>query len=461
MDMNFLDLCREVISFDCSPPSGTRALGDFLAGVCKDMGFAVDTQEEILHGVPQTNLIVRPPQQKLPIQDELLLLTHLDTSDPGISSAWTKTQQNPFQMSIYRDELYGLGVANTKLDFLCKLFAVKEFLTEEFKKNIAIVGTYGEQLGMDGAVKLLRRKKIQPKYALVGGATQLKICSSGVGLVVVEIEIPFSAEEKNYQKQHDMSESSSTRSKIFHGQAAHSSRPQDGDNAIIKMLNYLADLPDNVVIMDIDGGISYNSVPATAILEIDVVGALSNTVNSKLKSLLQTLQNLEGKLEKIKDPAFTPPHSTLNLGQIRKTEGSIHLLGSCRILPYIQEVTYQSWMSELEEACQDLGAKFEYKTYKHPFHLNSMETQSPQKTNRDFLSTALKVHKKTLQTDLPEGTTSLCTEASVLSRFGIECLVFGAGESKKNIHAPNEKISIKDLEKAIDFYKQFIREWCL
>src|SRR4051812_41295554 len=55
----------------------------------------------------------------------LLLNTHLDTVSPGLSENWTETDKDPFGAVIKNGKIYGLGSADVKLDFLCKLVAIE------------------------------------------------------------------------------------------------------------------------------------------------------------------------------------------------------------------------------------------------------------------------------------------------------------------------------------------------
>ena len=57
----------------------------------------------------------------------LLLVTHLDTVDPGPLELWTETGGNPFALTQKGDRLFGLGSADTKLDALCKVFAARAY----------------------------------------------------------------------------------------------------------------------------------------------------------------------------------------------------------------------------------------------------------------------------------------------------------------------------------------------
>ena len=56
---------------------------------------------------------------------------------------------------------------------------------------------------------------------------------------------------------------------------------------------------------------------------------------------------------------------------------------------------------------------------------------------------------------------SVCTEANIFSRFGIESLVLGPGKGIGNSYAPNEKVSIKELHQATEFYKKMIESNCV
>ncbi|MEO0335843.1 MAG: M20/M25/M40 family metallo-hydrolase, partial [Pseudomonadota bacterium] len=311
--MKFLDCCRKVIGLESTPSHGNREVSEFLGSVARDFGFHVEFQQENLNGLEQINLLIRP-SESLP-EDELLLQTHLDTVEPGNFGKWTKTQSNPFNATIYGDELYGLGVADTKLDFVCKLFAAKTFLSKGLKRPFVLVGTFGAQSGMAGAVKLIRRKQVNCKMALVGEPTNMGLVHAGQGLAVVEISIPFSQEEMDYRKEHDLMESSSTQSKMFAGKAAHSSRPQLGENAIVKMLDYLTQSPSGLAIMDLDGGVNFNSVPDTAVLEIDLVAGFREPIVPKISEVLKRAKEVESQFKAFSSEPLEAP--TMNIGICR------------------------------------------------------------------------------------------------------------------------------------------------
>src|SRR5690606_19347226 len=124
----------------------------------------------------------------------------------------------------------------------------------------------------------------------------------------------FSDEERDYRLQHDLLESSSTQSKMFSGKAAHSARPQLGENAIVKMLDYLTQLPQGIAVMDLDGGISYNSVPSSAVLEIDLVATFKDPVVPKLFHVLNAAREVENKFKKFHAEESDNSRPTMNIG---------------------------------------------------------------------------------------------------------------------------------------------------
>ncbi len=447
--MSFVEKCRQMIALDSTPGRGNKEVAHYFAELCMEAGLHVDFQREYLDGLEQCNVIARPSKD-VP-KEELLLQTHLDTVDPGHFSLWTRTQSNPFNASIYNDLMYGLGVAESKLDALCKLEAVRDLKGQTLRRPFVLVGTYGAHRGMAGAIKLVRKKKIHPRWALVGSPTGMRLIIAAQGLAVIEGFIPFSEEEKEYRRRHDLEESSSSQSRMFAGKAAHSSAPDKGENAIMKMLAYLEQLPSGIAVMDLDGGISHDSVPSSAVLEIDLTGGFKDPIVPKLSNIYRALLRVHELLGEFKDDRFDPPHPTMNLGTIRTNEDGVTLSGSCRFPPTVTDQTYEQWMNVLHVACRENGATFRVRDYRKGFEVSADNEMV--RAVRETLG-QLNLH--------PEPVAFAgASEASVFSRWGAECVVWGAGQSVGNSHAPNESIKMKDLDLAINFYRQFLKRFCL
>ena len=447
--MSFLDDCRRLVGLDSTPSQGNLLAAEFVGRLCEEAGFRVEYQRESLDGLEQCNVIARP-QKEMP-ERELLLQTHLDTVHAGHFSQWTQTQSNPFNASIYNDLIFGLGTADVKLDFLCKIEAAKEFVGRPMRMPFVLVATFGAQTGMNGAIRLMRRKKLKAAFAVVGEPTRLRLVNGGTGLALVEISIPFSEEERLYRRNHDLNESTSSQSRMFGGRAAHSSDPMGGENAIMKMMEYLAHLPDGIAVMDLHGGVDFNTVPSNAVLEIDSVAGFRDPILPKISTIYTSLMELNKDLRASPAEGFQPPHPTMNLGTIRTVESEVRISGSCRLPPTVTDATYEGWMAKLGNAVQAVGATFRVRDYRSGF-------TTPEASA--FACGAQEILRKMGLDDslmkLP-----VATEANVFSRLGVECLVWGPGQSVGNSHAPNENIKVSDLKMATEFYKNVIERFCL
>ncbi|MNJ93510.1 Acetylornithine deacetylase [compost metagenome] len=448
--MDFIEACRQFIAIDSTPASGNRELAKWAAAFCRQRGLYVEEQEEFIGDLAQTNVIARPTEERP--SAEFLFQTHLDTVDPGHFSLWEKTGCNPFDAHIIDGNIHGLGAADVKLDFLCKLEAIASFgKNRAWRLPPVLVGTYGEESGMQGALKLIRKNKVAAKMALIGEPSDLQLISAAKGFANVEIRIPFSEQEMNYRREHNLRESTTTQSKLFTGKAAHSSTPHLGESAIIKMLEYLMMLPDSVNVMEIDGGNSFNTVPSHAFLEIDLVSSVSEPISKKMASIYRAVKALELVFLDHKDNEFYPSTPTLNIGLIRTNEDDIQISGTCRIPPVITHEIYESWMDGLRQVCEDNGAIFRVNDYKKPFRTER---------NSILVKGCLDELRALGLNDQPI-TQASTNEASIFSRIGVDCVCFGPGKREGNLHTPDEHVSLKDLEAAVSFYKKVIERFCL
>lgn len=446
--MDFVETCRRFIAVDSSSAQGTQQIAEVAAALCRERGLDVDVQSDFHNGLAQANLIARPSGVARS-GVEFMLQTHLDTIDPGPFQMWARNGQNPFDAVIVDGRLHGLGAADAKLDFLCKLEALASFgPLKEWTLPPVLVGTYGEEAGMAGALRLIRKNQIAAKMALIGAPTDLRLVNAAKGFANVEILLPFSDEEVRYRREHDLRESTSTQSRLFHGRAAHSSSPQLGESAIAKMLDFLQQLPDGVVVMEIDGGLSTNTVPAHAFLELEAA-TVRSPIAPKIRALHAKILDLEADFESHSDPEFNPGTPTLNIGLIRTHEDHVQFAGSCRLPPSVTQQVYESWMTSLGDFCRGLGGTFRVTDYKKPF-------RTP---GHSMLVKGCLDELRGMGLQDAVTTQSSANEASLFSRVGIECVCFGPGSREGNVQ--DENVLLEDLRTATDFYRRVIERFCL
>lgn len=439
--VNFLELCRKFIAIDTSGQHGTEDLVLFISQISKQEGLVC----EIVDDPPlskQQNIIVRSTQGGG--KEIVALQAHLDTADPGDFGLWTKTASNPFNAIVESGRIFGLGASNSKLDFLCKWEALRR--QKDRSVGAIVVGTCGREQGCGGAVRLMRKRKIRASRMLIGEPTELKLWHACKGEAHLEICIPFSEEENRFKQNHNTLESATSRTKVFSGKNANNNRGEEGESAIVKMFEFLNHLPDGIVIMDMEGGTSVNTVPQYATLEFDVVGTVGESVASRARAIFSQIKKVTEGFQNFKDERFRAPEATINIGMIRTFENHVKISGCCCVPPDLTEVTYQDWIQKVRNICDGQKASFNLISYKAPF-LTSLDSPFVKECQRSLAQSGLKTECETM---------NINNEASVFSRFGIECLVFGAGKSSLE-HPEEENVSLGELQQAISFYEQVIR----
>src|SRR6202007_924743 len=149
--------------------------------------------------------------------------THLDTVPPGAPELWTACGGDPFTARADSDRIYGLGAADTKLDFAAKVFALTAIGTP--RRDVHLVGSFGEEHGLTGAREIVEAGILPAgAMAFVGEPSRLEVITARQSLVVFELKVGVTPLRVDEPMQ--------ARRMTFAGKAAHSSTPALGVNAI-------------------------------------------------------------------------------------------------------------------------------------------------------------------------------------------------------------------------------------
>lgn len=231
--IRFLEEAEKIIRINSVSNTGNEEVAIYLQTLLNQEGFKTILQE-VLHSLEsiskrQFNIIgfLGDTLVDSTTSKGLLLNTHIDTVGPGIRAHWTETSGDPFCASIREDRIYGLGTADVKLDFLCKLKACERYRNRKLKMPIYLVGTAAEEIGMLGAKFLIKSRILNPKYCIVGEPSNLAVIHAHKAYTIYQISIGFSELEKDARGYNTRIEVHCT------GKSAHSGYPHIGDNAII------------------------------------------------------------------------------------------------------------------------------------------------------------------------------------------------------------------------------------
>ena len=511
MTFDLMPLARRMIAIDSRSQRSNLELLAFLIPLCLEAGLQTSLQEEDRDGVKQFNLIA----SRGPLDGETLLLaTHSDTVPPGDASLWTATGGDPFSLTEKDGALHGLGVADVKLDLLCKLLALDSLKGVTLGHNVALVATYGEETGRYGAkllVKELTAAGVEnlPRRIIVGEPTRLRLCAAHKGYLEFRTTAvdpaPRSAPDLPYWKL------------VFSGVAAHSSQPQHGtsaNSACLAGLSYLGvgaaregvahgnatrrsatrgdaageTARGQVALISVNGGEVINKVSARCeavvaaaeppdvarLLKSGVLatgadclmtpverpadGLWSPELADRLLALDELTQRLQRKSSRYQVPGFDPPYTTVNDGIVRLSGGHLSYAVDVRCVPGDAPATILDQHEAALRAMDGVSAP----------HAEGIRMQServldsaPFVAKRDSellaaLETVLREKGLPVEREIKSGT----TEAAVYSEAGMDAIIFGPGPASGNIHKPNEHVPVADLVAAIEIYRELVLLLC-
>ncbi|MGE4232187.1 MAG: M20 family metallopeptidase [Bacteriovoracia bacterium] len=488
--LQFLEEAEKLIRINSVSQNGNEEIAFYLQQIMKTMGFKTSLQEvsHSLEGVSkrQFNLIgiLGDPLVDRKTRKGLLLNTHLDTVSGGMPFHWTETGNNPFNPTIKDGKIFGLGSADVKLDFLCKLKACEKYKERRLKMPIYLVGTAAEEIGMLGAKFLIKSGVLNPRYAIVGEPSELKVIHAHKAYLVYSIGICFNQIEKD-------AKGYNTRIQLrCAGKSAHGSYPNLGDNAIERLFATLKKIKEanfQFRISQLGGGDLVNKVPDQAMVEffvgsssfedfkrfardslmeqnvlIEYGGIGESGIRFLPENLLEALEQTRGALQQLKtelftktDETFNPSESTMNLGRIEQTRDGVFFHLDFRLLPHVSLDAFEQRLKDLVGETNQRFSNLIFKVQK-----KRMNPSLDLKDTNELVRTAKEVQEAVgISAGLDKKATS--TEAAQYFQAGYDAIVFGPGKSHGNSHSPNEHNIIEHLDKAVHFYDRMIERFCL
>ena len=466
----FLQLARQMIAADTVSANGTLAAAAVLQPLWEHAGLEVRRQvvDEI-----HVNLLAGPGGDASG-KGGVLLVTHLDTvpAGPGWETdPWTLTEKDGY--------FFGLGVADVKLDALCKAEAARRMQGRACKRPFWLLGTFGEEVGLKGARHFAQSdlfREVAPAQVLCGEPSELKIIHAHKGYAVVRCTV------RDLKARLVSSAEPGVEEVQFAGKAAHSSTPHLGVNAIGKALRWAKS--SGTPVLGARGGTSSNVVPASCTLLVptprekgepapdEVKFFPSRPLAPNLWRALATASALEELWQETlppgADPRFDPPGAVGGLNVLTSAEpatappdavygkGEIALQLDARLLPNQDpDALIQAFTSRAQEWVAQLGRGELTLEVEVTRNAGGMALADDAPLVR---AAAAALAKHGLDGRPRAKPTS--TEAGVFARAGCEAIVFGPGRSTGNAHTANERIEMAQLEQACDLYESLLVELC-
>lgn len=185
---------------------GEQAIAEFVAGFLGEIG-ADARLEEVLPGRPN---VIGEFASDHPDKPRILLAPHLDTVGVGGMVV------DPFGGEVRGGKLYGRGACDTKGTMAAMLWALRGLGAESISRlgaEVTFVAFCGEETGQPGSLHFGEKYRGAYDFAVVGEPTGCDIVNKHKGTLWATL--------------------------TSHGIAAHGSKPELGDNAIMKLLPVL------------------------------------------------------------------------------------------------------------------------------------------------------------------------------------------------------------------------------
>jgi acetylornithine deacetylase len=219
---NVSELLKELINTN-STTGNEGEVGNFIANLLEKEGFIVEKQQ-----VEDNRFNIITTLSEKP---KVFLQAHLDTVTPHIEAS--EDEEN----------IYGRGACDTKASIACMISAAIQSKNNELN-NFGLIFTVGEEVDFIGVKKILS-SGLEIPFVIVGEPSSLEIVNEHFGILVIKVKA--------------------------HGKSAHSSKPEEGVNAIDLLLEVVEKIkkievhPNTLMsLVMINGGTADNIIPGQA-----------------------------------------------------------------------------------------------------------------------------------------------------------------------------------------------------
>lgn len=273
--VEILSYLEKLVSISTAyPPGDTSQTAAYLTECLASMGYATKTHAQ----VPGMDNVVATMGSGAP---SLVFNVHVDTVDAGDLSLWA---HSPLDATVEDGLVYGLGAANCKGSGAVQLWLANEIARRGGPRNGTVTFTFvtdEESLGPSGMYFLREQGVVKPDMLLLGAPTDNSLITAERGVLWVELTTS--------------------------GKPAHAGQPEDGDNAILRMMRIIdclneemssrlsqrveGDMRSTINIGKVQGGKNTNVVPSQCVAEIDRRLLPSESVDQAFAEIVSIIES--------------------------------------------------------------------------------------------------------------------------------------------------------------------------
>ena len=196
--MSEIDLLKALVKYNTVEDKENQKILVYIEEYLKPLGFTIQKKEKYLI-------------MSIGKEPNLGFIGHSDTVN--YIDGWLT---NPYDVTVKNDNIYGLGVCDMKGGIAAFLQALAEIDLNTLKRGIKVYITYDEEIAFSGIKDILKSHEEFPEYIIVGEPTDNQIITGCKGLLAVRIKTK--------------------------GKKVHSSTPDKGESANLKMIKLLNEL---------------------------------------------------------------------------------------------------------------------------------------------------------------------------------------------------------------------------
>jgi len=288
--MDVVEITQELVKINSeNPPGNEKGMAEFVKKFLEDAGIEAELIES---GKNRFNVVASIGSG----EGGLMLNGHMDTVPIG--EGWT---EKPLGGEIKDGKLYGRGTIDMKGGVAAILAVAKKLAKESFRKRLLLTFVADEEAGGEyGSQYLIKNRKDLFRGIRIGvmaepsGMENMRAAQKGI----TDIRLTFT------------------------GKAVHGSKPEQGINAIMKAVAFIAEAeklrkrllekrhemlgPATINVGKITGGTKVNVVPDKCVVDVDrrlIPGETPETAVRQFQDILKEL-GIEGKIESLaaRDP---------------------------------------------------------------------------------------------------------------------------------------------------------------
>jgi len=278
-----ISFLKELIAIPTAyPPGNTSQIAAYLSKTFTEMGYATETHAAV---TGMDNIVARMGSGS----PSLVLNVHVDTVDAGDLSLWSRP---PLEATVEGSHVFGLGSANCKGSGAVQLWLANEIAQRGGPAKGEVVFTFvtdEESLGPNGMCFLREQGIVKPDLLLLGAPTDNSLITTERGVLWVELTTT--------------------------GVPAHAGQPEDGDNAILRMIRIIdrldsemssrlshridGEMQSTINIGKLQGGKNTNVVPSQCVAQIDRRLLPSETVDQAFTEIVSLINSMGEPDEKV------------------------------------------------------------------------------------------------------------------------------------------------------------------